>query len=94
MLRKLFSLKPLVFFGKISFSAYLWHLGVMKFVSRYPGFTPELRRLELTLLTLIGTFFVSSLTYYCIERPLYRWVFQVKQEKLITPMSNLHVARE
>lgn len=58
---KLFSIEPMVFFGKISFSAYLWHMAVIKFVSQYQGITAETRRLEQTLLTCIGTFIVSWL---------------------------------
>lgn len=63
--RRLFSWRPLGYFGLISFSAYLWHREVLRFVGDLP--LSSLAQLLLSFAILLP---VASLTYLLIERPL------------------------
>lgn len=64
-LYRLFTLKPVVYIGLISYSLYLWHWGVIA-VSRWTigvhGWTVPF--------LLAVTFGLAAISYHCIERPL------------------------
>ena len=63
---KILSYKPLVFFGLISFSLYLWHQPLLAFSRLYYGVDLSL---NCKMLILATTFFFSYLTWRFIETP-------------------------
>jgi peptidoglycan/LPS O-acetylase OafA/YrhL len=66
-LRSLFSWAPLRFVGVISFSAYLWHMPVLKVVATLGGHSWGWAAAPLVLL---GTVVVSAVSFLVLERPL------------------------
>ncbi|HCI0191642.1 TPA: acyltransferase, partial [Salmonella enterica] len=64
---KLLSVRPVVFFGLISYPLYLWHWPIYSFYRSIFAGSPDYH--ELTLLLLLS-FFLAILTYYLIEKPL------------------------
>lgn len=63
---KIFANKTLVFFGKISFSLYMWHQLLFAF-SRY--FLFEKINAKQAILLVITTILFSTITYFFIEKP-------------------------
>lgn len=58
--------KTLVYFGLISYSAYLWHQPVFVFVRQYTDSEPN----DVTAMLLVGfTFALSAATYRFVEKP-------------------------
>jgi peptidoglycan/LPS O-acetylase OafA/YrhL len=51
--------RPLVWLGRISYSLYLWHFGVIRLMPDIP-----------MLWQIVGSFGLASLSYYVVERPL------------------------
>ena len=67
--RRLFTLPPLVFIGKISYSWYLWHWPVLAFMHiLYGGDLPQAS----ALLASAASFAVAVLSYTLIEQPFRR----------------------
>jgi peptidoglycan/LPS O-acetylase OafA/YrhL len=67
--RRLLSLRPLVFIGKVSYSWYLWHWPLLAFVRiLYDGTPPQ----AASLLTVAAALAVAALSYYFIEQPFRR----------------------
>lgn len=66
LIKKLMENKGLVFCGKISFSAYLGHMIILKAIVAYGKFGPETGFVVFFVLTAM----LSYLTYNYIERPL------------------------
>ncbi len=64
-LKKLASITPLRFLGKISFSAYLFHLPILSYVDR--ALIPQELKIYLFLAITIA---VSTITFLLIEKPL------------------------
>jgi peptidoglycan/LPS O-acetylase OafA/YrhL len=62
---QLLTLRPLVFVGLISYSAYLWHWPLLSF-ARYSGLVIDFWN---GISILILTFTLSTLSYYLVERP-------------------------
>ena len=67
----------LAWFGKISYSLYLWHWPLIALYT-YAFYRPEHRHLDKLLLILISIIF-SSLSYYLIENPLRHNTFNFKK---------------
>lgn len=65
--KKIFSLKPIVWIGKISYSLYLWHWVILAFF-RYFFETSKLSYLHLFIATPL-IFVLSVITYYAVEQP-------------------------
>ena len=67
--RRLLSLPPLVFIGKVSYSWYLWHWPLLALVRIiYEGTPPR----AASLLTVAAALAVAVLSYYLIEQPFRR----------------------
>lgn len=67
--RRLLSLPPIVFVGRVSYSWYLWHWPVLAFLHiLYGGKLP----LAVALLAIASTFGIAVLSYYFIEQPFRR----------------------
>ena len=67
--RRLLSLPPLTFIGKVSYSWYLWHWPLLAFLRIvYGGDPPQPAR----LLTIAASLAPAVLSYYFIEQPLRR----------------------
>ena len=63
---KILSFKPLVFFGLISFSLYLWHQPLLAFNRIHFGVSLNLFH---KLIIIFATFFLSVITWKFIEKP-------------------------
>jgi peptidoglycan/LPS O-acetylase OafA/YrhL len=72
-IKKIIKTKILLFIGGISYSFYLWHLPVLKYISKYCEFpTLDLGYLNyfaLFFIYLIPVLIISSLMYLLIEKP-------------------------
>ncbi|GHV59135.1 hypothetical protein FACS1894103_1930 [Campylobacterota bacterium] len=68
--RYLFSLKPIVFVGLISYPLYLWHWSLISYASIILGNHPEYRWLDIKLELIALSFVLAILTYYFIEKPI------------------------
>jgi peptidoglycan/LPS O-acetylase OafA/YrhL len=69
LLKRIFSYRPVVFVGTVSYSIYLWHIFIILFMSDYlkladRGAGPGVRMMIALVLTLA----VSTLSYYLIEK--------------------------
>ncbi|EBM4511104.1 acyltransferase, partial [Salmonella enterica] len=64
---KLLSVRPVVFFGLISYPLYLWHWPIYSFYRSIFAGSPDYHEL---ILLLLSSFFLAILTYYLIEKPL------------------------
>ncbi|MCV6022705.1 acyltransferase, partial [Escherichia coli] len=62
---KILSLKPIVYIGKISYAAYLWHWPLIAFYN-YRGI-PLTPLNQLIIIIIIITLFLSSVTFHFIE---------------------------
>ena len=58
--------EPIKFVGKVSYSAYLYHLLVYDVIGRFIGAPAMIE----VMLKLLATFLVASLSYYFVEGPL------------------------
>jgi peptidoglycan/LPS O-acetylase OafA/YrhL len=68
--RRLLSLPPLVYIGRVSYSWYLWHWPLLSFTHiLYGNGTPPL---TVTLGAIAAAFAAAVLSYYVIEQPLRR----------------------
>ncbi len=81
--RSLLQSRPLVWFGAISYSFYLWHLAVIEWFFKATNTQQFLNWDRLSIYsgqvvwiflgTLVGTTLLSALTYYLVERPVADW---------------------
>jgi len=69
MIARLFSWGPVIFFGQISFSLYLWHYPIFRFITRN---TVDLAHYSLFAVRVAVTIIVATISYFLIERPLRR----------------------
>jgi peptidoglycan/LPS O-acetylase OafA/YrhL len=63
----LLSLRPLRFFGKISYSLYLWHYPILILGAAYFGNGDSM---AVRVLLIVCAVIVSTFSYYCLENPL------------------------
>ena len=66
-LRRVLENQPMVWIGKVSYSIYLWHFGIVRAVR---SLFPHLSVIEQVAIGLPVIFLVASLSYYLIERPV------------------------
>jgi peptidoglycan/LPS O-acetylase OafA/YrhL len=71
MLRRVLSVKPLVFVGKLSYSLYLYHWLVLIIMLVYAG--PIAKTLAWQGPYWVLSFVLAALSYYLVERPSLRW---------------------
>lgn len=64
--RRVLSLKPLAFIGKISYSLYLWHWPLLGFLRILYGDAPPA---TVSLAAIATSFVLAALAYYFIEQP-------------------------
>ncbi|MGE5352654.1 MAG: acyltransferase family protein [Acidobacteriota bacterium] len=86
MIKKLLTMKPMVWAGSISYGVYLWHDPVFE-VMRYFDFS----RLSILISGSIVTLIIASVSYYVMEKPLLRLKnrFQAKAVPLSHPGSTI-----
>lgn len=68
VLRRAFAFKPLRFVGLISFSIYLWHIPILKYVAYNVRAAPMTQAAVVTVATIV----LSTVSYLLIERPCLR----------------------
>jgi peptidoglycan/LPS O-acetylase OafA/YrhL len=68
----LFSLRPVVWMGVVSYSLYLWHRVVFEVFRQSFAITTMRQRLEFGPLMLLLVFLAASASYYRVERPFLR----------------------
>ncbi len=88
--KQLLMLRPLVFIGLISYSAYLWHWPLLSF-ARYSALTIDL---STGIMLFVLTISLSILSYYLVERPARRYngnVIKVVSYQYVVPASVLLV---
>ena len=79
--KKLFSLKCIVWVGKISYSLYLWHwivLALFRYFFEIREFSAQLLLIAITLI-----FTLSVITYYTVEQPIRKKKFSFKKSFLL-----------
>jgi peptidoglycan/LPS O-acetylase OafA/YrhL len=65
--RRLLSLQPLVFVGRISYSLYLWHWPLLTYLRIvYGDKLPQ----RIAAIAVAAAFVAAVLSYYCVEQPL------------------------
>ncbi|MEI8147740.1 MAG: acyltransferase family protein [Actinomycetes bacterium] len=69
MMARLFSWRPVVFVGQISFSLYLWHYPIFRFITRN---TVHQAHYSLFAVRIVVTIIVATISFFVIERPLRR----------------------
>lgn len=77
-LSRLFTIKPILFIGKISYSIYVWHAIVI----------PRVDMLDISgnykfLLNIVITLIVSTITYYAVEAPFLR--LKSRENPILSP---------
>lgn len=85
---KIMTIRPLIFVGLISYSAYLWHWPLIAF-TRYAGISIDL---QIGTLLFILTLLLATASYYWVERPTRRYqgtAIQVILYQYVTPTSVL-----
>jgi peptidoglycan/LPS O-acetylase OafA/YrhL len=71
---------PVLFVGKVSLSAYLWHFPVMLLLDRWgllAGDTVQ-GMLYNVVVVLTATLLISTVTYYLVEKPVMDWTRQYR----------------
>jgi peptidoglycan/LPS O-acetylase OafA/YrhL len=71
---------PVLFVGKVSLSAYLWHFPVMLLLGRWgllAGDTVQ-GMLYNVVVVLTATLLISTVTYYLVEKPVMDWTRQYR----------------
>lgn len=78
LINKLFSFKPIVFIGLLSYSMYLWHWPIFSFI-KYLGFklTPNI-----VVAAVIATVLLSYMSWWFVEKP-FRYRFNYNFSKTI-----------
>lgn len=77
---KIFSSKPVVWVGKISYSLYLWHWPVLAFMRYFWGV--GVLPLWLNGVAVVLMFGLSALTYYFVEQPIRKLPWRVGRSAL------------
>ena len=75
--KKLLESAPLKQLGTISYGVYIYHLPCLKGVSRFMTFIHadiSVYWYLLAILALFLTITISTVSYFFMERPIYRWV--------------------
>lgn len=75
MIARWLEVRPVLFVGKVSLSAYLWHFPVMLLLGRWGLLAGDTLRgmLYNVVVVLVATLLISAVTYYLVERPVMDW---------------------
>lgn len=73
--RNLLDSKIFVFVGTISYSLYVWHLGIIWLLIKL-----NLPHVVQTYGCLILSMIVASISYYSIEKPVLQWSYQQRKK--------------
>jgi peptidoglycan/LPS O-acetylase OafA/YrhL len=80
MIARWLEVRPVLFVGKVSLSAYLWHFPVMLLLGRWgllEGDTIQ-GMLYNVVVVLAATLLISTVTYYLVEKPVMNWARQYR----------------
>jgi len=69
-LGRVFSLRPLVWLGQVSYGVYLWHAAVIFYLARIKGARAGV---EFDLSVIVATLALASASFYLVERPIRRY---------------------
>ncbi len=75
---RIFTIRPLIFLGEISFSFYMTHLLVIAYLSQL-GYSVELT----ALLSLVSAVLISSILYLFFEEPMRVWLKHFLESRLV-----------
>ena len=75
---RIFTVRPLIFLGEISFSFYMTHLLVIAYLSQL-GYSVELT----ALLSLVCAVLISSILYVFFEEPMRLWLKSFLERRLV-----------
>lgn len=72
-IKQMLCLKPLIYFGKISYGLYLYHLPIFYFLGLYGGYRPENPPSLLVIATALAlSIAAAAISYQIIEKPILR----------------------
>jgi peptidoglycan/LPS O-acetylase OafA/YrhL len=80
MIARWLEVPPVLFVGKVSLSAYLWHFPVMLLLGRWGLLAGDTIQgmLYNVVVVLAATLLVSTVTYYLVEEPVMNWARQYR----------------
>ena len=81
MIARWLEIRPVLYVGKVSLSAYLWHFPVMLLLGRWGLLAGDTFRglLYNVVIVLAATLLISTVTYYLVEKPVMNWARQYRQ---------------
>ncbi len=74
---QLMTLKPLVHCGKLSYSMYLYHYGILLFVSSQTSLMNSLPRWALVCLSVTLIFVAAEINLRLVETPFRKWILRI-----------------
>ncbi|CAM6003822.1 unnamed protein product [Sphagnum balticum] len=81
VISQLMSLKPLVHCGQLSYSMYLYHYGILLYVSSQPFLMNSLPRWTLICLSVALIFVASEINLNLVEKPFRKWILRIASRR-------------